>query len=148
MIGGKLATYWWRYASIDMISNVSYCCSRTSLMFIFFTHLNTCSCIYRSSLRFLFVTEGVKGLFKGYSLNIIKGPVTLSLSLTTYDLLLGLMREWERWQQSAGLRDHTQISVRGREYVWTCTCTNLRFYKVLIILNYVFIYMCVNKKLS
>ena len=29
-------------------------------------------------------------MFKGYSLNIIKGPITLSLSLTTYDLLRGI----------------------------------------------------------
>ena len=38
-------------------------------------------------LKHLFQTEGWKGLSKGYSLNIIKGPVTLSISLTVYDLL-------------------------------------------------------------
>ena len=38
----------------------------------------------------MFATEGIPGMFKGYSLNIIKGPITLSLSLTTYDLLRGV----------------------------------------------------------
>ena len=33
-------------------------------------------------------TEGLRGLAKGFSLNIIKGPITLSLSLTTYDILI------------------------------------------------------------
>jgi hypothetical protein len=45
---------------------------------------------YREVLRTLFETEGLKGLTKGFSLNIIKGPITLSLSLTTYDIL----RHW------------------------------------------------------
>ena len=38
-------------------------------------------------LRHLYRTEGWGGLSKGYSLNLIKGPVTLSISLTVYDLL-------------------------------------------------------------
>ena len=38
----------------------------------------------------MFATEGIPGMLKGYSLNIIKGPITLSLSLTTYDLLRGI----------------------------------------------------------
>ena len=32
-----------------------------------------------ATLRHLFATEGVRGLTKGFSLNIIKGPITLSL---------------------------------------------------------------------
>jgi hypothetical protein len=46
----------------------------------------------RSSLKKLFETEGIRGLFKGFSLNILKGPITLSLSLTTYDLLSAWVR--------------------------------------------------------
>ena len=38
-------------------------------------------------LRTLVETEGLRGLTKGFSLNIIKGPITLSLSFTTHDLL-------------------------------------------------------------
>lgn len=38
-------------------------------------------------LKTLYETEGIRGLTKGFSLNIIKGPITLSLSLTTYDIL-------------------------------------------------------------
>ncbi len=34
--------------------------------------------------------EGARALTKGFSLNIIKGPITLSLSFTTYDVL----RNW------------------------------------------------------
>jgi Mitochondrial carrier protein len=42
----------------------------------------------RSTLRHLIVTEGFRGLAKGFSLNVMKGPITMSLSLTTYDLLV------------------------------------------------------------
>lgn len=43
------------------------------------------------SLTHLLATEGVRGLFKGYSLNVFKGPITLSLSLTTYDFLRNVL---------------------------------------------------------
>jgi hypothetical protein len=43
--------------------------------------------------------EGWRGLFKGFSLNIIKGPITLSLSLTTYDILRNwIENEWS-WRE-------------------------------------------------
>jgi solute carrier family 25 protein 42 len=45
-----------------------------------------------SVLAHLYRTEGLRGLTKGYSLNIIKGPLTLSISLTAYDRL----RDWLR----------------------------------------------------
>ena len=38
-------------------------------------------------VKLLVKKEGLRGLTKGFSLNIIKGPITLSLSLTTYDHL-------------------------------------------------------------
>jgi len=38
-------------------------------------------------LKHLVETEGFRGLAKGFSVNVIKGPITLSLSFTTYDLL-------------------------------------------------------------
>ena len=39
------------------------------------------------TLRTLKETEGFRGLSKGFSLNIIKGPITMSISLTMYDML-------------------------------------------------------------
>ncbi len=35
----------------------------------------------------LYKEEGLRGMFKGFSVNIVKGPITLSLNLTTYDYL-------------------------------------------------------------
>lgn len=48
-------------------------------------------------LKILVETEGLRGLTKGFSLNIIKGPITLSLSFTTYDLL----RKWSTKDESS-----------------------------------------------
>lgn len=39
-------------------------------------------------LRQLWKEEGLRGLGKGFTLNIIKGPISLSVSLTVYDYLL------------------------------------------------------------
>ena len=44
--------------------------------------------INSTTIRQLLVKEGIRGLAKGFSLNIIKGPITLSLSLTIYDFLI------------------------------------------------------------
>jgi solute carrier family 25, member 42 len=42
----------------------------------------------RHVLTELYTTEGYRGLFKGFSMNIIKGPVAISVSMTVYDLLM------------------------------------------------------------
>lgn len=41
----------------------------------------------RDVLYKLYEIEGWRGLTKGFSLNIIKGPITMAISFTTYDLL-------------------------------------------------------------
>eukprot|EP00605_Chrysophyceae_sp_TOSAG23-4_P000117 GSChrysophyteH1.ASY1.ANO1.128.1 assembled CDS len=40
------------------------------------------------TMQELVAVEGLRGLGKGFSLNIIKGPITLSISLTAYDFLM------------------------------------------------------------
>lgn len=61
----------------------------------------------RASLRALYNAEGIRGLFKGFSLNVIKGPISFSISLTTFDLLKSWIQKredekvlltWWRWQ--------------------------------------------------
>jgi solute carrier family 25 protein 42 len=42
---------------------------------------------FRRTLYTLLKTEGWRGMTKGFSLNIIKGPITLSISFTTYDFM-------------------------------------------------------------
>jgi hypothetical protein len=43
-----------------------------------------------ATLRELIEAEGLRGLSKGFSLNVLKGPITMSISLTTYDM----MQKW------------------------------------------------------
>lgn len=45
---------------------------------------------FQDTLRHLVKSEGLRGLTKGFSLNIIKGPITMGISLSTYDFL----RKW------------------------------------------------------
>jgi hypothetical protein len=40
-----------------------------------------------ATLQDLVASEGLRGLGKGFTLNILKGPITMSISLTAYDML-------------------------------------------------------------
>jgi solute carrier family 25, member 42 len=42
----------------------------------------------RNILKELIEIEGIRGLSKGFSLNIMKGPITMSISLTAYDIMI------------------------------------------------------------
>lgn len=39
------------------------------------------------TLRRVVATEGWRGLFKGLSMNLVKGPIGVGVSFTVYDLL-------------------------------------------------------------
>jgi solute carrier family 25, member 42 len=39
-------------------------------------------------LKDIWATEGPRGLLKGFTMNLFKGPITISVSMTTYDMLM------------------------------------------------------------
>ena len=46
--------------------------------------------------RAVFREQGLRGLFKGVSVNFFKGPVAFSISFTTFDMVQGFL-EGETW---------------------------------------------------
>lgn len=54
---------------------------------LFCVSLCCCQLCHRDVWRELIAREGSRGAAKGFSLNLIKGPIAFSVSLTTYDLL-------------------------------------------------------------
>jgi hypothetical protein len=54
-----------------------------------------------STVRGVLREQGLRGLFKGVSLNWLKGPVAFSISFTTFDIMQGLLEtESERTLRS------------------------------------------------
>ena len=54
------------------------------------------SSTYSTVVRHLIATEGLQGLLKGFSMNVIKGPITLSISMFTYDSLKDFIAKGEK----------------------------------------------------
>jgi solute carrier family 25 protein 42 len=48
------------------------------------------------TLKRIYRREGVRGFFKGFSMNVVKGPLSVGVSFTTYDLLKRLLHIEER----------------------------------------------------
>ncbi len=47
------------------------------------------------TLMYVLRSEGWRGLFKGVSMNWIKGPIAVSVSFNTYDVVLRFLQRWD-----------------------------------------------------
>ena len=61
-------------------------------------------------------TEGWRGLAKGFSLNIIKGPIALSISLTTYDLMRDYIQSLNDGEEDLATRVTRSTNVKKEEF--------------------------------
>lgn len=51
------------------------------------------------TLRYVYTREGlIGGLYKGLSMNWVKGPISVGISFTTFDLLMKVLRELPYYQ--------------------------------------------------
>ena len=44
------------------------------------------------TLHYIFITEGIRGLYKGVSMNWVKGPLAVTVSFNTYDHTVRLLQ--------------------------------------------------------
>ena len=49
-----------------------------------------------SSLKYIYRNEGLRGVYKGVSMNWIKGPIAVSVSFNTYELVSNIIIQWTR----------------------------------------------------
>ena len=47
-----------------------------------------------STLRYIYYSEGLRGIYKGVTMNWIKGPIAVTISFNTYELASNVIREW------------------------------------------------------
>jgi hypothetical protein len=70
------------------------------------------------TMQHLYEEQGVRGFFKGVSMNWIKGPVAFSISFTAFDLLQGWAQtESERREKSQLARGSIQRRLTNNEEI-------------------------------
>ena len=70
------------------------------------------------TMQHLFEEQGMRGFFKGVSMNWIKGPVAFSISFTAFDTLQGWAQtEHERYEKSQLARGSIQRRLTNNEEI-------------------------------
>ena len=56
-----------------------------------------------TTMRHLFEEQGIRGFYKGVSMNWVKGPIAFSISFTTFDTIQGWIEtDYEREMKKSG----------------------------------------------
>lgn len=45
-----------------------------------------------STVKYVFITEGIRGLYKGVSMNWVKGPIAVTISFNTYEIVQNFLK--------------------------------------------------------
>lgn len=66
-----------------------------------------------TTMKRLFEEQGVRGFYKGVTMNWVKGPIAFSISFTAFDTIQGLIEtEDERTKRKGGHSAKVNISRR------------------------------------